>query len=320
MPPLVTVIIPVYNGEAYIDDAIRSVLGQTYPSTEIIVVDDGSTDGTHARLAAYAPRVQCIRNAQSNGTASVPRNVGMGQSTGEYISFLDSDDIMVPDRIEKRAEFLASHAEAGLVFSDYRNFSTAGAASQTHFQSCPRLLKMLGDKASLVLTSEQATALLAQENFGISGGFMFRRTLLDFEPGFDPTLPACEDFHFYYRLARHAAVGVLNRVGMMRRLHENNMTSDPLRMALAGVRSRVLLRDGEKDPRNREHLDRYIAECHATLARLHAGRGDYLQAIREDARALYRDSSASRFAAFCRGIARTVAIAAGAHRTRARES
>lgn len=317
--PLVSVVIAAFNADSYIDEALRSVLGQTYPNVEIIVVDDASTDRTSARVATYAPAVRCIRHASSSGSASPPRNTGIRHSTGEYIGFLDSDDIMLPDRIERQVAFLSSHPELGLVFSDYRNFSPAGSADRSHFQTCPRLQKMLGDKPSLVLTSEEATALLAQENFGISGGFMMRRTLLEVEAAFEPTLTACEDFHFYYRLARHCPVGVINKVGMMRRLHDANMTSEPLRMLLAGIRSRTLLRDSENNPRTREHLDRYIADCHASLARRHAEHGDYLRAIREDARALYRDSSAGRFGAFCRGVLRTVAIATGTHRAKVRE-
>jgi glycosyltransferase involved in cell wall biosynthesis len=314
--PLVSVIIPAYNAESFIDDAIRSVLGQTYSELEIIVVDDGSTDGTGARVAAYAPRVQCIRHARSSGGASAPRNTGLRHTTGEHISFLDADDIMLPDRVERRVAFLSEHPDVGLVFSDYRNFSAAGPAERSHFQTCSRLWKILGDKPSVVLPSEQATALLAQENFGISGGFMVRRQFLEVEAGFEPTLTACEDFHFYYRHARHTPVGIINKVGMLRRLHDGNMTADPLRMLREGIRSRGLLRDSERDSRCRQYLDRYLADCHASLARHHAERGDYLPALREQVRALRRDASPGRSWAFCRGIARTLAIAAGAHRPR----
>jgi glycosyltransferase involved in cell wall biosynthesis len=286
-------------------------LGQTYPNLEIIVVDDASTDRTSARVAAYSPQVHCIRDSHSLGSAGAPRNTGLRHCAGEYIAFLDADDILLPDRIESQVEFLSSHPDVELVFSDYRNFSSTGPADRSHFQTCPRLQKMLGGTPTLVLTSAEATALLAQENFGISGTFMIRRNILEVEAGFEPTLRACEDFHFYYRLARHGQVGVINELGMLRRLHEDNMTSNPLRMLSEGIRSRTLLRESENNSENRERLDRYIAQCHASLARYHAEHGDYLRAIREDARALYRDASGSRFWFFCRGVARTIAIAMG---------
>ena len=314
--PLASAIIPVHNGEAFIDEALRSLLAQTYPNVEIIVVDDGSTDRTYALAEAHAPRVRCIRHASRSGSASAPRNTGLRHATGEYICFLDADDILLPDRIEKRIEFLSSHPEAGLVFGDYRNFSTAGQADRSHFQTCSRLQMMLGGRRSIVLTSEDATAILAQENFGISGTFMIRRAVLESEPGFEPTLRACEDFHFYYRVARRWPVGVINEIGMMRRLHNHNMTADPSLMVTESIRSRALLRDSEKDSRNRGYLNRYLAESHASLARIHAERGNYLKAIAEDARALCCHFSGSRFRVFCKGIARTIAIAMGAHKPR----
>jgi cellulose synthase/poly-beta-1,6-N-acetylglucosamine synthase-like glycosyltransferase len=312
--PLASVIMPVRNGEAFIDEALRSLLAQTYPNLEIIVVDDGSTDRTYALAEAHAPRVRCIRHASGSGSASAPRNTGLRHCAGEYICFLDADDILLPDRIENRVKFLSSHPEAGLVFGDYRNFWTSGQAEQSHFQTCSRLQMILGGRQSIVLTSEEATAILAQENFGISGTFMIRRAVLEGEPGFEPTLRACEDFHFYYRVARRWPVGIINEIGMMRRLHNHNMTADPSLMVTESIRSRALLRDSEKDSRNRGYLNRYLAESHASLARIHAERGNYLKAIAEDARALVCHVSARRLRTFCRGIARTIAIATGAHR------
>jgi hypothetical protein len=88
-------------------------------------------------------------------------------------------------------------------------------------------------------------------------------------------------------------------------------------MLSAGIRSRTLLRDRESDPAMRAHLKRYIAACHAALARHHADHGDYLRALREDARALRCD--ASRLWAFCRAVARTIALATGVHRSRVHE-
>jgi glycosyltransferase involved in cell wall biosynthesis len=320
LQPLVSVVIAAHNAGAFIAEALDSVLGQSYPNVEIIVVDDASTDDTGARVAAYAPRVRCIRHARSVGSAGAPRNTGMGHCTGEYLAFLDADDVLLPGRIEQEVGFLSSHPDIALVFSDYRNYSSAAPAEQSHFQTCPGLQGLLGTRPSLILSSEQATALLAQENFGISSAFMIRTAILGLVEGFDPTLKACEDFHFYFRVARLGRVGVINKIGMMRRLHAGNMSSNPARMLSEGVRSRSLLRDSEGDSRTRAHLDAYIAHCHAALARHHADRGDYLRAIREDALALRRDFSAGRVRDCFRGVARTLAMAAGVHRPTAGES
>jgi glycosyltransferase involved in cell wall biosynthesis len=312
--PLALIIIPVHNGEAFIDDALRSVLGQTCPNLDVIVVDDGSTDHTYDRVAVYAPRVKCIRHASRSGSTSAPRNTGLRHAASEYIAFLDTADILLSERIEHQVRFLSCHPEVGLVFSDYRNFTASAPADRTHFQTCLRLQNVLWGKRSVVLPSKEARALLAQENFGISGTFMLRRDLLKIEAGFEPMLRSCEDFHFYYRLSRHTHVGVVNEVAMMRRLHDLNKSADPLRMLSEGIRSRILLRNCENHPEIRENLDWYIAECHASLARYYADRGRYLHAIREDGSALAFNASARRLWAFCRGIAQTIAIATGAYR------
>jgi glycosyltransferase involved in cell wall biosynthesis len=317
--PLVSIVVPVHNGEAFIDDALRSVLGQTYPYLDIIVVDDGSMDRTYDRVAAYAPRVKCLRHASRSGSASAPRNTGLRHAVGECIAFLDADDILLPDRIGNQVEFLSSHPEVGLVFSDYRNFTASGPADRTHFQTCSRLQRMLSGKSSLVLSSNEARALLAQENFGSACTFMLRRELLKIETGFEPTLRSSEDFHFYYRLSRHTQVGVVNEVAMMRRLHDSNMSAALMQMLSEGIRSRDMLRESETEPAMRGYLGRYIAECHASRARRYADGGEYLQALREDARALFWNFSGYRLGGFCWGIARTFAIATGVHRSRAEQ-
>src|SRR6266852_8386571 len=241
--PLVSVIIPAYNAESYIDDALRSVLGQIYPDVEIIVVDDGSTDCTVERVASYHPRVRCYERSNSGGYPGAPRNTGIERCSGEYICFLDADDIMLPDRVEKQVEFLTDHPETGVVFTDYRNFSANGVADQTHFQSCPCLREKLGTRPSLVLASADATSLLAQENFGIPSSMMIRREVLSLVPSFSTEMQVGEDFHYYYRVARHFGVGVVNHVGSLRRLHDTNMTGNPLRMLHNCILSRTNLRD-----------------------------------------------------------------------------
>jgi hypothetical protein len=115
-------------------------------------------------------------------------------------------------------------------------------------------------------------------------------------------------------------VGIVNQVGMLRRLHRHNRTSIPTLMLSEGVRSRTLLRNSEEDAGIREHLNRYIAECHASIARVHADHGHYAQAVHEQWLALSTRLSAYRLWMFCRGIARSIAIAIGAHRPRSRGS
>ena len=104
--PLVSVIVPVLNGEHYISDCIASVLNQSCKDFELIVIDDGSTDGTHARIAAFdAPRIRYIRQPKNGGTATATQT-GVEASSGKYIALLDADDMAEPNRLELQTRFL----------------------------------------------------------------------------------------------------------------------------------------------------------------------------------------------------------------------
>src|SRR5688572_20501170 len=89
--PTISCIVPVYNGERYIREALDSILGQTYPNLEVVVVDDGSTDATAAAVASYGNRVSYLW--QPNAGPVAARNLGLGAATGDYVAFLDADDL-----------------------------------------------------------------------------------------------------------------------------------------------------------------------------------------------------------------------------------
>lgn len=115
-PPLVSVIITAWNMEAWIAETLESVLAQTYPRVEIVVVDDGSSDGTPAILAGYAGRIRTFR--QANQGLAAARNAGIGISRGEYLAFLDADDLWAPDKLAVQMAVAARHPESGLIGCD----------------------------------------------------------------------------------------------------------------------------------------------------------------------------------------------------------
>ena len=118
--PNVSVVIPTYNSGCYICEAIESVLAQDYQDFELIVVDDGSTDDTAARLARYEHRIQYI--FQHNQERSTARNSGIKQATGQYIAFLDADDYWMPDKLRKQVALLDGHPRLALVYSWAQTF------------------------------------------------------------------------------------------------------------------------------------------------------------------------------------------------------
>lgn len=309
--PLVSVIIPAYNAVSYIDEALRSVSGQTYPNLEVIVVDDGSTDGTADRVAACVPRVHCYHQPNSGGYPGVPRNTGIKYCTGQYLCFLDADDIMLPDRVERQVDFLTCHPEAGVVFTDYQNFSINGVADRTHFETCTRLQKKMDSKQSLVLPSQEATALLIQENFGISSSMMIRREVLSIVPEFSTELQTSQDFHFYYRVARHYCVGVINYVGSLRRLHDSNVTNNKLRALQNYISSRTQLRNTEPDAGNIRLLNDFLYRCRIDLARAYADQQESRKAILQNLCALtgFLPPSTDHLKLGLRTLVRTAALA-----------
>ena len=113
--PRVSVIIPAYNADRYIAEAINSIFSQSYQDYEIIVVDDGSTDSTPEILQSYGSRIHSI--SQTNGGMAAARNLGIAAAKGELIALLDHDDIFLPDKLPAQVACFDSHPGVGLVNS-----------------------------------------------------------------------------------------------------------------------------------------------------------------------------------------------------------
>src|SRR6185369_7655534 len=113
---LCTIIIPTYNHATYIERSVQCALDQTYPNVEIIVVDDGSTDDTQTRLERFGSRI--VYQRKENGGLGAARNTGIKLSSGEYLQFLDADDSIAPEKLEKQVAILESQSEIAVVYSD----------------------------------------------------------------------------------------------------------------------------------------------------------------------------------------------------------
>ncbi|MBW4465215.1 MAG: glycosyltransferase [Pegethrix bostrychoides GSE-TBD4-15B] len=122
--PRVTVVIPAYNGAQFIGAALESLLAQTRPAEQIIVVNDGSEDETAAVLQAYAAQI-CIINQPNLGVAAA-RNRGLAAAEGEFVAFLDQDDLLLPNKLKLQVDCLAQHPTAGLLHSGWRLVDEAG--------------------------------------------------------------------------------------------------------------------------------------------------------------------------------------------------
>jgi glycosyltransferase involved in cell wall biosynthesis len=118
--PLVSVMMTVYNGAPYLAEAIESVLSQTYRPLELIVVDDGSDDGSSEIAQRYLPALRYVHHARRGMGAS--RNRAVELATGEYLTYLDADDRLTPEALEKQAAVLAAHPDVDIVFAHVREF------------------------------------------------------------------------------------------------------------------------------------------------------------------------------------------------------
>lgn len=309
--PLVSVVIPAYNAEAFIDEALQSILSQDYPSFEILVVNDGSTDSTARRVAAYNDKVRYFEQPNSGGFPGSPRNAGIRNSRGEFICFLDADDLMLPGRLRLQVDFLRDQPEVGMVFGDYQNFSADGPLGDSHFQTCPRLKAKLGSRSALVLGPAEASALLLRENVGIPSSMMLRRPALEAAPAFSTEFRVGEDFHFYYRILRRFSLGIIDQVVSWRRIHGSNITGDSIRMLHSIIASRTALLEAEQSAENRALLEDAVHRCEASLARAYANQRHFGRSVAHDLRAL-RGAFPRRpgwVAGGLRGLARTAAIA-----------
>lgn len=197
----VTAIVPVYNGERYIREALGSILGQTRRPAEIIVVDDGSTDRTAALVMAMNPDITLIR--QANAGAAAARNAGIAAATGEYLAFLDHDDLWEPGKTELQLAAFCDDPQLDMVFGHAVQFP------------CPSL----GEKElrNLKVPEQPMPAYL-------SGSRMVRRESLLRVGGYDPAIRMgeCLDWH-----ARAIDAGLKMRllpdVVYRRRIHATNM-------------------------------------------------------------------------------------------------
>lgn len=191
--PLVSVVIPTYNYGHLVNEAVDSVLAQTYPNVEIIVVDDGSTDDSRQRLAAYGDRIRY--HYQANAGLSAARNTGIELATGELIALLDSDDAFHPRKLEQQVDFLASHPKVGLV----------GTAS---FSDEPReWSEMAGFKPAA--TGVTLDALVMKARFAPSSVLVHRRCF-DRAGLFDINLKSVEDRDMWIRIAAQDRVAMLS--------------------------------------------------------------------------------------------------------------
>ena len=205
----VSIVMPVYKGERFIARAIESVLGQTYPHIELIIVNDGSPDSSAEIIKPYIAdgRVKYIE--QKNAGVAAARNTALQHATGTYIGLCDQDDEWLPHKAEKQMEYLGAHPEAGLVHGDV-DFIDEFGQPLPHEPYFPAAV------------SGQCFARMYMGNPVMAVAAMFRRSVVDAVGSFDPAIRYSDDYDLWLRIAACHAVGYLDEPVARYRWHAEN--------------------------------------------------------------------------------------------------
>lgn len=218
--PKISVIIPSYNCDKYVAAAIDSVLAQTYKDIEVVVVDDGSADDTKEVLKRYGQNIKCIY--QEHSGVSRARNSGIANATGMYLSFLDADDLWLPEKLEKQIGFLEKHSQTGLVVCDLRNFDERGEAGESYFEH----IGFNPDRDVF----ENGLALVLEKNFCLLDNTLIKKECINQAGMFDEKLFFAEDMDLFARLAAYYKIGVMPEVLVRRRLYHAKTRSSSMDM------------------------------------------------------------------------------------------
>jgi GT2 family glycosyltransferase len=275
----VSVIIPTYNRGWIIKEAIDSVLAQTYKGYELIVVNDGSTDETAAVLNQYSGRLQVID--QENQGVSSARNRGIASSSGELIALLDSDDLWLPEKLDRQVAFFREYPQA-LICQTQEIWVRNGKRVNPGKRHKKLSGKIFVPSLSLCLVSPSAV--------------MFRKELSGMVGLFDENLPACEDYDLWLRVSSRFPVHLIDEFLIIKRgghsdqlsrspgldkyrieaikkiIHQGKLTKDQQRAAVAKLKEKCLIYAAgcQKRGRLKEARD-YIRLADCFMAKAYEG-------------------------------------------------
>ena len=257
MKPKVSVIVPAYDSAKYLAETVHSVLDQSYDNYEVIVVDDGSNDGTLGVARSFEPRIKVL--AQPNGGPASARNLAIRNSRGDYIAFLDSDDLWMKDKLEKQIALLEKNSTVGLAYGEALMF--AGNNGEIKI------------KDKIGFTLEPSFRSLLFGDYIPNSTVVIRRRCIDKVGLLNESrdLIGVEDYEYWMRVAKHFTMVGIPRPLAYYRIREGNLMGDGsdinkgLNLSIAAIREieRLYPDLWEEYQVNREML----------LARLHVRAG-----------------------------------------------
>lgn len=208
--PLISVIMAVYNGEKYLQESVESIVNQSYKNFEFIIINDGSTDSTVNVLKSYNDSRIKIHHQENIGlTKSLNKAIRL--STGKYIARMDADDIAVPRRLEKQADFLNSNPEIGLVGSFGVKIDEAGQTIQ---------------KITLPVFDKEIRKQLIKENVFIHGSVMIRKEVFDQAGYYNEAFKYGQDYELWGRIAQIYKLYNLAEFLLLRRKTKDSLSNN----------------------------------------------------------------------------------------------
>jgi glycosyltransferase involved in cell wall biosynthesis len=209
MKPKVSVIIPVYNGERYLHESIESILDQTFKDFELLLINDGSTDNSLDIINSYSDdRIRVLNNKTNTGLASV-RNKGIAEARGEYIAWLDADDMSLPERLGKQVQLLDKHAGIGLCGTHARVMGS-GDSREWRFPHDPE---------------DIFCDMLFYDPLVTSSVMIRKNILVENKLQFNATYLTAEDYDLWERVSRHCLFSNIPEILTLYRVHDTQTSS-----------------------------------------------------------------------------------------------
>ena len=303
--PLVSVVMPAYNAEEHIAGSLESILAQTHPNVEIIVVDDGSTDDTESVVRKTAPSAKYVRIKNSGPAAA--RNEGNRHARGKYLAFLDADDLWHPRKLELQVEYLERHPDIGAVFcmwcETFKGESDIDWKGKQHFEE-PLGLSIVPERSGWLYPD------LLLDTIIHTSSVILHKSLFEQLGGFNESLTIGEDYDLWIRLSRITQIHKLRATLSAYEQRADSITRTPQRIPFgATVIRRNLRRWGRKGPDGRQaswySVRKRISQSFRNHGITHMRHGNRTTALRSLLTALYYDPlTASNWIASAKAITR----------------
>lgn len=268
--PLISVIIPTWNCANYLPATLESVFAQTWAHTEIIVVDDGSTDDTPVVLATYGDRITVV-SIENSGGPSRPRNKGIGASHGDFIAFFDSDDLMEPDKLATAMDVFEKHPEVDMVSSAFRGIDTMGEVLKDDWLRDYHLFRAALTKSDLpdvgTMDGQTTVSQLIRANFIGTSSMVVRTGAIKNAGPFIEEMKNSDDNEMWFRLARGGCTfAFIDRVLHSYRIVPGGVTARGWRRLPAVIQGLEIQLPYITDPEDLRLLQKRIANAYFGLS------------------------------------------------------